>query len=492
MKQIKSLLFAILAFLILVLASGCGKTYELPWDQFCIKIDGSKEIVLSTEDKSFIIDLLNKGNWVSDLTECDSDFVFYTQKQEVRYHSECGTFNDYTNKRSFTVSEEQRQRINEILNVENVSASERKSLSLTIAEMQPGLVTFEYKDGNPYCFYAYDSEGVPYRVLLTDFGDLKEKDIVTVYYSNEIQELNEINPPGEWSVKYEITGESVTKKNYTTNLAGHICISSGTSTINPCSCLLWSRVDNGDGTYSETIVDKYDVVDLVNGKVPFSGTEIPVLQMDGSINYSIQVNGRIERVYLLSLNGREYSKAESAFEELDKLKDGTYYVVLEVLLDGNCDPDAPQNSYRYEDVFCLIVGEGKIFSTGLENKATAGGRDLATLKEECPQYFGLSTMKGLEIYVCSFYPNSFQYRIMYGTNRLKTEEELYALPCLSADEVKTILNTYNLDSQSISIIAWRDSRSSYYYEINEEYAKKVSEQFYNQYYVMVPSDHPIS
>ena len=143
-------------------------------------------------------------------------------------------------------------------------------------------------------------------------------------------------------------------------------------------------------------------------------------------------------------------------------------------------------------MFCLIVGEGKIFSTGLENKATAGGRDLATLKEECPQYFGLSTMKGLEIYVCSFYPNSFQYRIMYGTNRFKTEEELYALPCLSADEVKTILNTYNLDSQSISIIAWRDSFSSYYYEINEEYAKKVSEQFDNQYHVMVPSDHSVS
>ena len=354
MKQTRLLVITIIAFLMLALASGCGKTYELPLDQFCIKIEGNKEIVLSAEDKNFIIDILNKGSWVSDMTECDSDYVFFTQKQEVRYHSACGSFNDYTNKRSFTVSEEQRQRINEMLNVGN-DIMDKKTIILTIAETQPSHAAFEYKDGKPHCFYAYDSEGSPYRVFLTDFGDLKEKDIVTIYFSNEIQELNEINPPGEWSVKYEITAESVTNKINTTNLAKHISISSGTSTINPFSCLVWSRVDNGNGTYSETHVDKYDVVDLVNGKVSFSGTEIPVLQMDSSINYSIQANGRIERVYLLSLNGREYSKAESAFEELRKLKNGTYYVVLEVLLDGNCDPDAPKNSYRYEDVFCLIV-----------------------------------------------------------------------------------------------------------------------------------------
>lgn len=67
----------------------------------------------------------------------------------------------------------------------------------------------------------------------------------------------------------------------------------------------------------------------------------------------------MENVYLLTPNGDEYTKAETTFDALSDLADGTYYVVLEVLLSGNCDPNAPQNSYRYEDVFCLIVGENK-------------------------------------------------------------------------------------------------------------------------------------
>ena len=64
-----------MAFILLLLVTGCGKTYELPWDQFCIKIDGNKEIVLSAEDQNVIIDLLNKGNWVNDMAECESDFI---------------------------------------------------------------------------------------------------------------------------------------------------------------------------------------------------------------------------------------------------------------------------------------------------------------------------------------------------------------------------------------------------------------------------------
>ena len=76
MKQTRLLVITIIAFLMLVLASGCGKTYELPWDQFCIKIDGNIEIVLSAEDKNYIIDLLNKGDWINDLGNCGCEYVF--------------------------------------------------------------------------------------------------------------------------------------------------------------------------------------------------------------------------------------------------------------------------------------------------------------------------------------------------------------------------------------------------------------------------------
>ena len=233
------------------------------------------------------------------------------------------------------------------------SAGNKNSIVLTIAENLPSRYAFEYKDGNPYCFYAFDAEYQAYRIMWADFAELKENDVITVDYKSQIKELNEVNPPGEWSVKYELEAINVYKNS---NLVWHINISSGDDTIYPFGCLLWSKTDNGNGTYSETHVDKYDVIDLVNGKTPFSVTEIPKIKLNDSLHYLVQANGMIEKVYLLSSNGREYSKTESSFEELSKLKGGIYYVVLEVLLSGNCDPDSPQNSYRYEDVFRLIVG----------------------------------------------------------------------------------------------------------------------------------------
>ena len=120
-KKMKRAIITVLALVILLLTvAGCGKTYEKPWDQFCFQLregelDVNKEIALSSEDTEYILSIMNSGKWINDLSNCGCDFVFYTSKQEVRYHSECGTFNDYTNKRSMTVTEEQRQKINSIL-----------------------------------------------------------------------------------------------------------------------------------------------------------------------------------------------------------------------------------------------------------------------------------------------------------------------------------------------------------------------------------------
>ena len=142
-------------------------------------------------------------------------------------------------------------------------------------------------------------------------------------------------------------------------LVNHIQIKSGDNTIHPFGCMTWSKIDNDDGTFTESFVDKYDVIDLVSGKTPFAITDIPKLVLNDKVSYFVQVNGRVEKVYLLTPNDDTYTKSETTFDALSNLANGTYYVVLEVLLSGNCDPDAPQNSYRYEDVFCLVVGEQK-------------------------------------------------------------------------------------------------------------------------------------
>ena len=237
-------------------------------------------------------------------------------------------------------------------------SGKRLPITLTIAETLPSCVAFEYKDGKPYCFYAYDTEEHLYRVLWNDFTGLNEKDVVVVDHNDDIKKLDQVNPPGGWTPKYEATAISVTKENDNDDyLVSHIQIKSGHQTIFPFGCMTWSKIDNGNGTFSESIVDKYDVVDLVSGKTSFSVTDIPKLILSEKVSYFVQVNGRVEKVYLLTPNDDTYTKSGTTFDAISYHADGTYYVVIEVLLSGNCDPDAPQNSYRYEDVFCLVVGE---------------------------------------------------------------------------------------------------------------------------------------
>ena len=237
-------------------------------------------------------------------------------------------------------------------------SGKRLPITLTIAETLPSCVAFEYKDGKPYCFYAYDTEGHLYRVLWNDFTGLNEKDVIIVDHNDDIKKVDEVNPPGGWTPQYEVTATGIKmEKRANDYLALHIQIKSGNNTIHPFGCMTWSKIDNDDGTFSESFVDKYDVIDLVSGKTPFAITDIPKLVLNDKVSYFVQVNGRVEKVYLLTPNDDTYIKSETTFDALSNLADGTYYVVLEVLLSGNCDPDAPQNSYRYEDVFCLVVGE---------------------------------------------------------------------------------------------------------------------------------------
>lgn len=113
----KGLIAVLILCALLTVFSGCGmaKTYEAPWDPFCYTVEGSRVIRLRAAESDFIIDLLNEGNWTDGLSDCTCDFVFYTQRQTVRYHSECGTFNDVTNRKSMTVPEAQRLQISAFL-----------------------------------------------------------------------------------------------------------------------------------------------------------------------------------------------------------------------------------------------------------------------------------------------------------------------------------------------------------------------------------------
>ncbi len=117
----KACLFVLTMLLLLSLAGCAEPIYQVPHDQFCyahlLPTDQTREVKLAAEEKQYIIELLNGAQWIDSLTNCSSDFTFYTQAQEVRYHAECGTFNDITNQRAATLTEEQRQVVNRLLGV---------------------------------------------------------------------------------------------------------------------------------------------------------------------------------------------------------------------------------------------------------------------------------------------------------------------------------------------------------------------------------------
>ena len=103
-------------FLVVALIFVCGcaqKEYKLPWDHFCYYADDAGGVIeLELEEKQYIIDLLNNGNWHNDIAKCPADVKFATQQQVIGYSAEDGIFNDYTQNKSLKISEQDRLKVN--------------------------------------------------------------------------------------------------------------------------------------------------------------------------------------------------------------------------------------------------------------------------------------------------------------------------------------------------------------------------------------------
>jgi Antirepressor regulating drug resistance, predicted signal transduction N-terminal membrane component len=114
------------------------------------------------------------------------------------------------------------------------------------------------------------------------------------------------------------------------------------------------------------------------------------------------------------------------------------------------DSEVPVNHGKWEDemVFTLVQ----------EREAEI---DVDSLRAKYPEYFDLSTFKGLELYVWQMAEGSYSCGLMLGTNRNKTLEELVNLKGASIAEMKAILSTYDIDENEVFIIPWQNPISSY-------------------------------
>ena len=139
-----------------------------------------------------------------------------------------------------------------------------------------------------------------------------------------------------------------------------VYVTSGDTKIYPASGFLWAEICEGpsaDGTYNCVSADGAGVYfwlqDIKSGKGAAIDAAIPQLTLDGTVSATVPVNGSIQAVSLIDLS--DWSERKTTLPELSKLGQGEYYIIMSVVLSGNCDPDAPQNKYCYEDIFKLIV-----------------------------------------------------------------------------------------------------------------------------------------
>lgn len=114
--------------------------------------------------------------------------------------------------------------------------------------------------------------------------------------------------------------------------------------------------------------------------------------------------------------------------------------------------------------------------------------DMNKVKEKYPEFFEVEgePFKGIELYVWQMAENLYYCGLMFGTNRNKFDDEIFALQekALTVDETKTLLNEMGVNKDAIVIYPIIQPYSSYLYEIDDEYRDNVSKLFDEKFVVM--------
>lgn len=292
----KSIAIILVLAAVICILSGCGQQYRGPIAcAVYLQDDGvtatTTLVDLTESAQKSILKMMNGGKWAEDVVKCRSNIKFSTQDAVIEYNAEMGVFNDVTNLRSCILSDDDRNFVNGIF-WDVYNASIPDNLSDDVQTTTTAAAAVE--------------------------PDAEIKNISSVY------------------------------------------VTSGDAKIYPASGFLWAEIcegPNADGTYNCVSADGAGVCfwlnDIRSGKGAAIDAAIPSLTLDGTVSATVPVNGSVQAVSLIDLS--DWSERRTTLPELSKLGQGEYYIIMSVVLSGNCDPDAPQNKYCYEDIFKLIV-----------------------------------------------------------------------------------------------------------------------------------------
>lgn len=110
-----------------------------------------------------------------------------------------------------------------------------------------------------------------------------------------------------------------------------------------------------------------------------------------------------------------------------------------------------------------------IFSRTPDAVIPAGERkEIAELRKQYPEYFGLDTSKGLKVYVWQMAESSYSCALISGTDE-RSEIEIGMMKGTTIEQMRLILSTYGLEEKEIEVVPFHNPISSYWYEIDNDY-----------------------
>ncbi len=106
------------------------------------------------------------------------------------------------------------------------------------------------------------------------------------------------------------------------------------------------------------------------------------------------------------------------------------------------------------------------------------------LRAKHPEFFGLPTEKGLEVYVWQMAPASYTFALMPVTENEKTFDELIKMGLnggVSASEMRLILSAYDVPESKVFIIPYQNPISSYVGEHDDSYVDNIRKMLFTEH-----------
>ena len=105
-------------------------TMTSPASLRCYSIGEERDVVLSADEKAYIVSAIQSLSWKTDHYMCASGYMFYYDGKELYYHESCGSVNDNINHKAAKFSDEQVKAIDAMLGVGKTTTTRRRLPSI--------------------------------------------------------------------------------------------------------------------------------------------------------------------------------------------------------------------------------------------------------------------------------------------------------------------------------------------------------------------------